>query len=56
MLNRPGNEPTELFSVVRDEILAAGLGITMERDGNGVTGLRVFAGRVTDILFERDDT
>ena len=50
---RPGNEPAELRPSAQDEFTAGRLGVTLERDGGRVTGFRVFAGRVTDILFEK---
>ena len=52
-LLRPGSEPTGMLLSIRDELSAAGMGITLERAGGSVTGFRVFAGRVTDILFVR---
>jgi CubicO group peptidase (beta-lactamase class C family) len=36
------------------EFEADGLGITFVREGGRVTGLRVFAGRVTGIVFEKE--
>jgi CubicO group peptidase (beta-lactamase class C family) len=53
ILMRPGNEPAELRPSAQDEFTAGRLGVTLERDGGRVTGFRVFAGRVTDILFEK---
>ena len=53
ILMRPGNEPAELRPSAQDEFTAGRLGVTLERDGRRVTGFRVFAGRVTDILFEK---
>ena len=53
VLLRPGKESVDVGLSIRDELSAAGLGITLEREGERVTGFRVFAGRVTDILFVR---
>jgi len=50
---RPGNDATELRPKAQDEFTAGGLGITLEREGGRVSGFRVFAGRVTGILFEK---
>lgn len=51
-LHRPNRDPTALHPGVVDEFEAGGLGLTFLREGGEVTGLSVFAGRVTGIVFE----
>jgi CubicO group peptidase (beta-lactamase class C family) len=53
-LHRPAYYPTPLMSGTDEEFEADGLGITFVREGGRVTGLRVFAGRVTGIVFEKE--
>jgi len=53
-LHRPAHDPTPLVSGTNEEFEADGLGITFVREGGRVTGLRVFAGRVTGIVFEKE--
>jgi len=54
MLQRPGRDPAGLIALAADEFSGAGLGITFVRDLGRVTGLKVDAGRVTGIVFERE--
>jgi CubicO group peptidase (beta-lactamase class C family) len=51
-LHRPNRDPDPLVPGVADEFEAGGIGLTFLREGAEVTGLRVFAGRVTGIVFE----
>jgi CubicO group peptidase (beta-lactamase class C family) len=53
-LHRPDQDPTPLMTGADEEFEAGGLGITFVREGGRVTGLRVFAGRVTGIVFEKE--
>jgi hypothetical protein len=53
-LKRPGAEPVTLRAGRADEFLAPGATLTFERVGGRVTGFRVYAGRVTGIVFRRE--
>jgi CubicO group peptidase (beta-lactamase class C family) len=53
VLDRPSQDRGNMRPGTRDEYEAGGLGITFMRDGDTVSGLRVFAGRVTGIVFEK---
>ncbi|NJD17892.1 MAG: beta-lactamase family protein [Gemmatimonadetes bacterium] len=53
-LRRPGAEPVTLRPGRADEFLAPGATLTFEREGGRVIGFRVFAGRVTGIVFARE--
>jgi len=53
-LRRGDQEPADLIPRAADEFSGAGLGITFVREGGKVTGLKVDAGRVTGIVFERE--
>jgi hypothetical protein len=53
-LKRPGAEPVPLRPGRADEFLAPGATLTFEREGGRVTGFRVYAGRVTGIVFRRE--
>ncbi|MFC1659851.1 serine hydrolase domain-containing protein [Gemmatimonadota bacterium] len=53
-LHRPGGDSTVVYPGAADEFEAGGLGLTFVRDGGGITGLSIFAGRVTGIVFERE--
>ena len=54
MLRSPGKDPAVLIPLASDEFNGAGLGIKFVRERGRVTGLRVDAGRVTGIVFERE--
>ena len=54
MLQRADQEPAVLIVLAPDEFSGAGLGITFVREEGRVTGLRVDAGRVTGIVFDRE--
>jgi CubicO group peptidase (beta-lactamase class C family) len=51
-LHRPNQDPAVLDPGVNGEFEAGGLGLTFVEERGRVTGLRVFAGRVTGIVFE----
>lgn len=53
-LHRGDREPADLIPLDTDEFNGAGLGIKFVREGGRVTGLKVDAGRVTGIVFERE--
>ncbi len=53
-LRRADRDPAGLLSIAPDEFNGAGLGITFVRERGRVTGLKVDAGRVTCIVFERE--
>jgi CubicO group peptidase (beta-lactamase class C family) len=52
-LHRPNRGPAALYPGVTDEFEAGGFGLTLLREAGELTGLSVFAGRVTGIVFER---
>ena len=52
-LRRPGSDPVTLRVGRPDEFVAPGVTLTFTRQGRRVTGFRVYAGRVTGIVFER---
>ena len=52
-LRRPNAEPVTLRPGRTDEWVALGSTLTFTRDAGRVTGFRVWAGRVTGIVFER---
>lgn len=54
ILLRADRDPAGLIPLATDEFNGAGLGITFVKEGGGVTGLKVDAGRVTGIVFERE--
>jgi len=56
MLLRPNRDPEELIAIGPDQFNAAGLGITFVKEGEAVVGLTVDAGRVTGIVFEREES
>jgi hypothetical protein len=51
---RPNRDPVPLVPGTGEEFEAGGPGVTFVRDGDRITGLRVFAGRVTGIVFEKE--
>lgn len=53
-LRRADRDPAALLSIAPDEFNGAGLGITFVRERGRVTGLKIDAGRVTGIVFERE--
>jgi CubicO group peptidase (beta-lactamase class C family) len=55
-LKRPGAEPVPLRPGQADEFVAPGATLTFERSGARVTGFRVYAGRVTGIVFTKEGT
>jgi len=52
-LHRPGRDRSRLGAVAPDAFQVGGLRLTFLREGDRVSGLRVFAGRVTGIVFQR---
>jgi len=55
-LHRPNRDPAALYPGVADEFEAGGLGLTFLREGGELTGLSIFAGRVTGIVFQLQRT
>ncbi len=54
VLHRPGSDPLPFLPAVEGEFEAGGVAYLVERDAGGSpTGFRVYAGRVTDILFQK---
>jgi CubicO group peptidase (beta-lactamase class C family) len=57
VLHRPNQSSLPFLPGTPDEFEAGGIAYVVDRNGAGqITGLRVFAGRVTDILFEKAGT
>jgi CubicO group peptidase (beta-lactamase class C family) len=52
-LRRPNQDWVGMSPGIQDEFEAGGLGLTFVREGDAVSGIRVYAGRVTGIVFQR---
>jgi CubicO group peptidase (beta-lactamase class C family) len=53
LLHRRGREPVAMTPGTHGEFEVAGLGVTFQRRSGAISGARVYAGRVTGLVFER---
>jgi hypothetical protein len=55
MMHRPDRDPVPMVPGTRGEFEVGGLGVTFQRRSGRISSARVYAGRVTGLVFERVD-